>query len=78
MEYFDFADAVYEFFDAQGGAQGIMERAAINQELSRARDAFRKEKDGRQRAELWKKISGLVKKDLEIKKGYALRHIRRD
>jgi adenylate cyclase len=71
VEYFDFVDMVYEFFDNQGGPEGAMERGNISQEIDKARRGMALAKSAPERQALQKKVSELTRRDLDIKKGYA-------
>ncbi len=70
LEYGQFADAVYDFFDTAGGSEGIQKRAELYHKIETLSTAYPKVKDDAERLKVWNEIK-TVKSDLKkIKLSY--------
>ena len=71
VEYSNYASVVHDFFDRQGGMDGIMKRSQIAVKMQEAAQAYGRAKDGAGRREAWSRLKKLKKEENDLKKSYV-------
>lgn len=70
VEYDNYAEVVHDFFDTQGGMDGITKRSAIAEKMQAAAQAYASAKDGPSRLKAWESMKNLRKEENNLKNGY--------